>query len=46
MSAFTVTVRQFGRPPLTFYAIGATSCATGESIAAHFDVCGISVIPL
>lgn len=46
MSAFTVTVRQLGRPPLTFYAIGATSWAAGESIAAHFDVCGISVTPL
>ncbi|MFS2004633.1 hypothetical protein ACEN9F_13505 [Duganella sp. CT11-25] len=46
MSAYSVTVRQLGHPPLKFYAIGAGSGDVGDFIALHFGACGISVKPL
>lgn len=49
MSAFYVTVQQEGRPPVKFFAIGSSSGAVGESIAARFcasEPAAISVHPL
>jgi hypothetical protein len=46
MSAFAVTVRQLGQPPLKFFAIGAGSGDVGDFIALHFGACGITVKPL
>lgn len=46
MSAYAVTVRQLGVPPLRMYAIGTSSCAVRDHVAASFGVCGLFVTPL
>lgn len=46
MSAYAITIRQLGRPPLRLYAIGTSSCAVRDHVAAHFGVCGLFVTPL
>lgn len=46
MSAYAITVRQLGRPPLRLYAIGTSSSAVRDHVAAQFGVCGLLVTPL
>lgn len=46
MTAFAITVRQFGHHPLHFFAIGASAAAVGEAAADRFGVCGITIKPI
>jgi len=49
MSAYTVTVRQLGHPPIYSVAMGTSSAAVGEFIAARYsaaDAPAITIHPL
>ncbi len=45
MSAYMVTVRQCGQPPLTYSAIATDSCALVIAAQDEFGPCSVSVKP-